>query len=108
VEVFPAVAVVLGLGATRALAGGVKLLARGLRHADDPASSLWLVRGIRDIVVGVGMAALASGIAFESTGLLVFGAVFLAEELYETGVVLFILRHVEKEVSPLCSDGRCS
>ena len=50
------------------------------------------MRGIRGIVVGAGMLALAGGIAFGSTGLVAFGLVFLAEELYETGVVLLVLK----------------
>jgi len=42
--------------------------------------------------VGVAAGALASGLLFEQTWLLVFGGIFLAEELYETGVVALILR----------------
>jgi hypothetical protein len=44
------------------------------------------------VVVGVAAWALAGGLLFGQTWLLVFGAVFLAEELYETGVVALILR----------------
>jgi hypothetical protein len=38
------------------------------------------------------MAALGGGVLLASKGLLVFGAIFLGEELYETGVVLLALR----------------
>jgi hypothetical protein len=75
---------------------GVALLARGIRHADDERSSLWVVRGIRGLAVAVGTAALAGGIALEATWLVAFGAVFLAEELYETGVVALVLRAAQR------------
>jgi hypothetical protein len=71
---------------------GVRLLVRGLRHADDASASLEVVRGIRGIVVGAGVGALAAGVLFGQTWLLAFGVVFLAEELYETGVLMLILR----------------
>jgi hypothetical protein len=87
-----ALAVVVGLAGTATLYRGVTLFARALRRADDPESSLWLIRGIRGIVVAVAAASLAAGLATASTGLLAFGAVFLGEELYETGVVALVLR----------------
>jgi hypothetical protein len=71
---------------------GVRLVARALHGADRADSSLLLIRGIRGIVVAVATAALAAGTLFDQTWLLVFGAIFLAEELYETGVVALILR----------------
>jgi hypothetical protein len=83
--------VALGLGLA-ALARGARLVARALRHADDPDSSLWLIRGIRGVVVAVATASLAAGLLSASTGLLAFGLVFLVEELYETGVVALVLR----------------
>jgi len=70
----------------------VRLVRRALRRTDDPASSLWLVRGIRGVVVAVALAALAGGILGAQRWRLVFGTVFLAEELYETGVVALVLR----------------
>jgi hypothetical protein len=71
---------------------GVRLVARALRGADQPSASLTLIRGIRGIVVAVATGALAAGALFDQMWLLVFGAVFLAEELYETGVVALVLR----------------
>lgn len=67
-------------------------LCEGLRAADRPEGTLWLVRGIRGGIVAVGLVALGSGMLLASKGLLVFGVIFLAEELYETGVVLLTLR----------------
>lgn len=52
---------------------GVRLLARGLRHS-DPDSPLCVIRG-----------------------LIVFGAIWLAEEVYETGVLALILRAEAKD-----------
>ena len=71
---------------------GVRLVARGIRYADDARAGLWIIRGIRGIVVAFSVVALAGGVVFEQTWLLVFGAVFFAEELYETGVVALVIR----------------
>jgi uncharacterized membrane protein HdeD (DUF308 family) len=71
---------------------GVRSFARGYRDADDPSASLRVIRGIRGVVVAVATWALAAGLLLDQTWLLVFGAIFLAEELYETGVVEVILR----------------
>lgn len=87
-----AVALLLAAGGAWAALRGPRLLIRGWRDADDPSSSLTVVRGIRGIAIAVGAWALAAGMVFGQTWLLAFGSVFLAEELYETGVVALILR----------------
>jgi hypothetical protein len=81
----------LGGGAWAALYGA-RLVTRAVRRADDADASLTLIRGIRGVVVAAAAWALAGGLLLAQTWLLVFGAVFLAEELYETGVVVLILR----------------
>jgi hypothetical protein len=86
------VAVILVVGGAAAAVHGARLATRALRDSDDTASSLWLIRGIRGLVVAIAAWALAAGLLFAQTWLLVFGAVFLAEELYETGVVIVVLR----------------
>ena len=86
------VAGMLAIGGAAAAVHGARLATRAMRHADDAASSLWLIRGIRGLVVAIGAWALAVGLLFAQTWLLVFGGVFLAEELYETGVVIAVLR----------------
>jgi hypothetical protein len=48
------------------------------------------------MAVAVSAGALAGGLLFGETWLLVFGAIFLAEELYETGVVALILRAAQR------------
>jgi hypothetical protein len=71
---------------------GAQLLVRGLREAGYPAGTIWVVRGIRGAIIAVSIAALSGGVLLANKGLLVFGAIFLGEELYETGVVLLALR----------------
>jgi hypothetical protein len=44
------------------------------------------------VIVAVSLAALGGGVLFASKGLLLIGAIFLGEELYETGVILLVLR----------------
>ena len=96
----PIVVALLALAGACAAVHGARLAARALRRADEPASSLWIVRGIRGLVVAVAVWALAAGLVFGQTWLLVFGAVFLAEELYETGVVIAILRRSAQPTRP--------
>jgi hypothetical protein len=85
------VVAILVLGGIGAAVHGARLTARAVRDGDDVASSLWLIRGIRGLVVAIAAWALAAGLLFAQTWLLVFGGVFLVEELYETGVVIAIL-----------------
>jgi hypothetical protein len=80
------------LGGAWAGARGGRLLARGLRDADDPDAPLRVVRGLRGIIFAVCGASLAAGALFEQVWLLVFGTLWLAEEIYETGVLALILR----------------
>ena len=75
-----------------ALWHGMRHLAIGLREIDHPTSALRVVRALRGVIVAVSFAALGGGMLFTSTGLVVFGLIFLGEELYETGVLLLALR----------------
>ncbi len=102
---------VLGLlGAGWAGCRGVRLVVQGLGRADDPRASLWLVRGLRGVAVGVGSGALGAGALLDQTWLLVFGLIFLGEELYETGVVALVLRagaRADRDaVTPPAGEGR--
>jgi hypothetical protein len=91
-------AALLWLLATGALWQGMRQLARGLCAIDHPASPLRVVRGLRGVIVAVSLASLGGGMLFTSTGLLVFGLIFLGEELYETGVLLLVLRSGQRGV----------
>ena len=87
---------------------GARLATRAVRDSGDVASSLWLIRGIRGLVVAIAAWALAAGLLLTQTWLLVFGAVFLTEELYETGVVIAVLRwsHRVPGVTPFTASRR--
>jgi hypothetical protein len=97
---------VLVLAALAALAGacvgirGIRLLECGLRGGDDPRGPLWVIRGLRGIIVWVCLTALAVGAVFEQVWLLVFAGLWLAEEIYETGVLALILRAGERDAAP--------
>ena len=80
-------ALALFVGSYAALRGGRRLV-RGLRAAD----SLELVRGLRGLVVAIAALAVTIGVLSGETGFVVFGGVFLGEELYETGVLALIIR----------------
>jgi len=87
----------LAVGGAWAGVRGVSLLARGLRRGEDPSAPLWVVRGLRGIIVALCMAALAVGTVLGQVWLVVFGALWLAEEIYETGVLALILRAGARE-----------
>ena len=53
------------------------------------ASSLWLVRGIRFLLIGLTAAAWAAGFYWEQPWLLMIGLVIICQELFE-GVILGI------------------
>ena len=89
--------VLLALAAVWPAVRGGRLIARALREAGDDEASLRLIRGIRGVVVAVGLEALAAGLGFGERWLIAFGLVFLAEELYETGVVALVLRASARE-----------
>ena len=67
---------------------GLRRVRHGLRNAD----SLALVRGIRALVTAAVATVCAIALFTGQRGLLAFAAVFLAEELYETGVLVLIIR----------------
>jgi hypothetical protein len=87
-----ALALLAAAGGAWAGVRGVRLLGRGLRHGDDPSAPLWIVRGLRGIIVAICTAAVALGTFLGQVWLVVFGTLWLAEEIYETGVLALILR----------------
>ncbi len=91
-DIFHLLAILLlFIGAGTGIWGG-KLFIRGLRFSGDPSAPLWIVRGLRGLVVMAGTWVLAGGILLSQIGLIVFGSIFLAEDLYETGILVLILR----------------
>jgi|SRR2546421_2170892 len=71
-------------------------LTSGLRHARP----LDVIHGIRGSVIALAAVAFAGGVLLAQTGPLMLGAVFLGEELYETGLLAAIIRAGE------CDEGR--
>jgi hypothetical protein len=87
--------VLLLLAVVAGLCAGVRggrLLVRGLRGGEDPAAPLWVIRGFRGIIVAICLVALAIGTFLGARWLVLVAALWLAEEIYETGVLALILR----------------
>ena len=82
----------LALAAAVCLVHSVRQLTRLFRDPGHDDSAFWLIRGGRALIVAVALAAIAGGLRFEAPALRLFGVVFLIEELYETGMVLALLR----------------
>lgn len=87
-----------GLAALLILAGtwaGIRsaaFLTRAYRCPGDPAAPFWVLRGVRAAVLTVAAGATAGGLVYDVSWPLIFSALFLAEELYEAGVLTRILR----------------
>ena len=86
-------ATVLSFVAAYAGVRGARQLARGLRGA----ASLDVIRGIRSVVFAAVAGLFAIGVLTANTGFVVLGGVFLAEELYETGVVSLAIRWGDRD-----------
>jgi len=66
---------------------------RAVRAADDAdACLLWIIRGLRNLVLGLTGLAWAAGLWFQQGWLGVIGLVVLGQELYEMGFLLWIIR----------------
>ncbi len=83
---------VLGILAVAAMAYGLPRIYAALRRPEEDEAPLVFVRGIRAFIVSAAFSAIAIGRLTDSEGFFWFGVFFLAEELYETGVMLVILR----------------
>jgi hypothetical protein len=80
------------------LVGGYAAV-RGARlfvHGFVEASALHLVRGIRAIIVAFVAGLFAVGVLFAESGFFAFGALILAEEIYETGLLALLVRLGER------------
>jgi hypothetical protein len=76
--------------------------ARGARMVSDGlagASALELIRGIRFAIFALVAGFIAVGVLSGRTGFITFGAIILAEELYETGVLALFVRLGEREAA---------
>jgi hypothetical protein len=64
----------------------------GLRGAEHPDGALCLIRGLRGLIVWICLTCFALGALMEQVWLLVFAGLWLLEEIYETGLLVLILR----------------
>lgn len=71
---------------------GQRLFFRGLRSPGHPSQTMWVVRGIRGWIIGIGLLCFAGGLVWAAKWPLIFGCVFLGEELFETGIMLLALK----------------
>jgi hypothetical protein len=88
-QLVAALLVAVGVGSA---AWGLRRVARGLRQA----RSLEVARGLRGCVIAIAAGLFAIGLLAARRDFLLLGAVFLAEELYETGVLTLIIRSGER------------
>lgn len=76
---------------------GWRQLSRGLRQPEHPEQSAWVVRGLRGGIVAIGLLFIAGGFAWGRGWPFLFGAVFLGEELFETGIMSLALYDQRRE-----------
>lgn len=81
-------ATLLVIAGTYAAVHSARLLTRGIRDARP----LDVIRGIRLSVIALVAGLCAVGVLTANTGFVILGALILAEELYETGVVAVVIR----------------
>ena len=79
-----------------ALARARRQLRRAQPTSDAP-SSLALVHGIRALILGAGFAAILAGLLTRTGWPILFGLVFIGEELLETSIMLLALRGERRE-----------
>lgn len=69
----------------------------GIRRSNDPEQSAWIIRGFRRVIVAIGLLFLAGGFYWAAVWPFLFAAVFLGEELFETGIMLAALHDQRRE-----------
>ncbi len=65
-----------------------RLCARALKSPGHDDQSRWLIQGIRSGILAIGFVCFAVGLWRFSAPWLLFGVVFLAEEIFETSIML--------------------
>ena len=71
---------------------GTKNFTTGIRYPDRPDQTLRVVRGIRGGIIAIALTSIAAGLLSTTTWPVIFGLVFLGEELLETGIMVLALR----------------
>jgi hypothetical protein len=77
---------------------GVRLLSQGWRSSTDLSGPLHVIRAIRCGILTITMIGWAAGFFSGQKWPLIIGAFFLAEEIYETGLIIFIIRFGQKRL----------
>lgn len=83
---------VLVLAATGFLYRSVILLLRLVRNVHERGSAFTLTRCLRAFIIAVALGCIAGGLQYGGRALVLFGLCFLAEELYETAMILLVLK----------------
>jgi hypothetical protein len=86
----------LGILAIAALIRGMRECRWSMSHPGQPHQSARMIHGIRLGIVAIALACFAVALLRHSGAWAIFGAVFLAEELVETGVMLLAMRRGER------------
>lgn len=81
---------------------GLRALIPAFKRIDDADGLILLARGARKAIAGVALGVIGLALEIGNDGLFWFGVVFLLEELYETTMVLGVMKwHVKHEVACL-------
>lgn len=78
---------------------GVRSFWTGFRNPDHPDQSLLVVRGFRGAIVATALLFVGGGLHWGATWAVLFGLVFVGEELVETGIMIFALKRGARERS---------
>ena len=76
---------------------GLRTLIKVFKNMEDEHAPESFYRGGRGVISAVALIFIAAGLHFDSNSILVFGLVFLAEELYETIMAESIMRWGRKQ-----------
>ncbi|HSG99508.1 MAG TPA: hypothetical protein VLB27_05635 [candidate division Zixibacteria bacterium] len=78
---------------------GVRSFWTGFRNPDHPDQSLLVVKGFRGAIVATALLFIGGGLYWSATWAVLFGLVFVGEELFETGIMMFALKRGARQRS---------
>lgn len=87
--------VVLLAAAVPIAVAGTRRFRRGVKSPNHPRQTRWVVEGFRGWFIALSLVAFAGGLYTHTTWPLIVGAIFLGEELLETGIMTLALRSQE-------------
>lgn len=89
------IAVVFAAAAIPVYVAGTIRFRRGIKNPGHASQTRWVVEGFRGWIVALSFIAFAAGSYTHTTWPLIVGAIFLGEELVETGIMMLVLRKQE-------------